>query len=92
MECLEFKERILWEIIIKFLFWGEFSELMSSKTAKKAKTATSGENKKTKYSIPAEGALDPQYLVNALMRDNKWYKARIIDCRLVKGIIHLLGK
>lgn len=38
-----------------------------------------------KYSQPSEGALDPNFLVKSKMRDDNWYYAKIVDCRLKKG-------
>ena len=33
-----------------------------------------------------EGALDSSYFVDAQMESGRWFKSRILDCRLAKGI------
>lgn len=38
-----------------------------------------------KYSQPSEGALDPNFLVKAQMKDDNWQFAKIIDCKLKKN-------
>jgi hypothetical protein len=51
------------------------SKLASNETAKLKKSTTIYEN-----------ALDNAYYINAQMKNNGWFLARIIDCKLMKGI------
>ena len=54
---------------------------MHSKGAKKSFKMNNDVMKARKYAKESEGALNPNYFVNAQMRNGNWHLGKIIECR-----------